>query len=221
MKIYLTTLFLSQILLLGFSQEIVVEGKISAFNKFPLPNIEVLAKKSKNKIITDENGNFRIEIKKKDVLKINNPLFHSFEEKVTGETGKLNINLIFEENDKNIREAISKGYFSEEELDYALTNLAKENNIYGLFNNVYEAIKYAIPEASMVESQSGTVGFILRGTNSIKGSNLAMYVVNQNIVGDVSFINTTDICKIYKLPTSQSAMYGSRAGNGVICIETF
>ena len=214
-------LTLLQISTPGFSQNVVLKGKVTAFNKYPLENILVSAKKSKAKVSTNEKGFFQIEIERKDVLKINNSVFNSFEEKVTDKSGLMNINLIFEENDNNIKEAINEGYFTEEDLEYALLNLAKENNKYAHFIDVYEAVRFAIPEASVAESSDGTVGFILRGTNSLKGSNLAIYVVNNNVVGDIKFLNPAEIRKIWKLPTSQSAMYGSRAGNGVICIETF
>lgn len=216
----ITLLIFLQTSFLGFAQTITVEGKITAFNKYPLANIEVKAKKSKAISTTNTNGIFSIEIKKKDVLSIRNPLFHLYEEKVSEKTGVLSINLFFDENDENVKKAIEKGYFTEADLNYALENMGRENNIFSLFNDVYEAIKYAIPEASMVE-KNGSVGFILRGTNSIHGSNKAIYVVNKNVVGDISYIIPSEIRKIWKLPTSQSAMYGSRAGNGVICIETF
>lgn len=217
----ITIVILLQISLLGFSQTKVLEGQVTAFNKYTLPNIELVAKKSKAKTTTDENGYFKIEIKKKDVIKINNSMFYSFEEKVTDKTKFLEVNLLFEENENNIEKAINKGYFTKEDLDYALVNLAKENNIYALFTDVYEAIKTAIPEASMVETTGGHRAFILRGITSISGNNYAIYVVNGSVTNNISYLPPAEIKRIWKLPNSQSAMYGSQAANGVICIETF
>jgi len=218
----LTVLFvLFQLSLFVVGQTKVVEGKVTAFNKYPLENIDVVAKKSKAKAITDQNGFFKIEVKGKDILVIKNPLFSAYEAKILKNTSNLEINLIFIANDKNDRHAVEKGFFTRDDLDFALKNLNRENNIYSLYNDVYEAIKYTIPEAQMVESETGIPYFILRGKNSIQGKNSALYVVNNNVVGDISYIVTADIKKIWKLSNSKTAMYGSRAGNGVICIETY
>lgn len=205
---------------LSFGQ-VSIKGKVTAFNKYPLSDINIRAKKSKAETVTAEDGSFQIDIKKKDVLKIQNSLFHTFELKVNQKTPFLKVNLIFEENDQNIKSAVESGYFSQKDLEYALKYLVRENNVYSLFTDVYEAIKYAIPEASMVEKSNGSVGFILRGINSLQGNNNALFVVNQNVVGEIGYIVPSEIKRIWKLPTSQTAMYGSRAGNGVICIETY
>lgn len=53
------------------------------------------------------------------------------------------------------------------------------------------------------------------------GSNAALMVVDGVIVEDVSFISPQQIVSISKLPNSQASLYGARAGNGVILIETW
>lgn len=218
----LATIFiLLQVSLIGFSQTRLIEGNVIAFNKYPLKNIEISAKKSKAKTTTDANGHFSIEVKEKDIVKIKNSLFQSFEAKISEDLESLNINLIYNESDRNNSKAIDNGYFTNEDLNFALENLFKENNVFSLYIDVYEAIKYAIPEASMVETAGGGKAFILRGKNSLTGNNYAIYLVNQVLTGNVRYIVPSEIRKIFKLPNAQSAMYGSSAGNGVICIETY
>jgi hypothetical protein len=170
---------------------------------------------------TDASGHFSIEIKNKDAIRIKNSLFHSYEEKISANIDSLTINLVFNETDKNIGKAIDGGYFTKEDLDYALENLYKENNLYSLYTYVYDAIKYAVPEASMVESAGGGRAFILWGKTSITGNNNAQYLVNKTITGNINYIVPSEIKKIYKFSNSQAALYGSRAANGVICIETY
>lgn len=218
-KILFIILLLSPII--GISQNRIVEGKIIAFSKHPIKNITVIAKKSKSKSTTDKNGVFRIEVKRKDVIKIKNPLFLMYEKRISKNTDFIEINLIFDETDKNISQAIDEGYFTKDNLEYALRNLYRENNVYNLFTDVYEAIKYAIPEATLVENTNGGKAFILRGINSLKGNNNALYLVNQNLMSDISFIPPSEIRRIRKLSNSEAAIYGSRARNGVISIETY
>lgn len=206
---------------LAQSQNKIVEGQILAFNKYPLENIEISARKSKEKTTTDENGVFAIKVKEKDLIKINDPLFDKYEKKVGSETDPMKINLIFKESEKNIDEAIDNGYFEEEDLTYALRYLNRQNNAYALFSNVYEAIETAIPEARKAEKPDGSIGFIMRGVRSIDGDNSALIIVNNNIIEDISYIAPAEIKSINKLSNSQAALFGSRGGNGVISIITY
>jgi len=45
-----------------------ISGAVTAFNKFPLKNVVVTAKKSRNEVLTDDDGKFEIIINKKDML---------------------------------------------------------------------------------------------------------------------------------------------------------
>lgn len=214
-----TALFTAPVI--GFSQSRIIKGKVVAFNKFPIENITLTAKKSKAVVNTDMDGVFSIEVKKKDVIQIKNPLFMRHELKITASENTLQINLIFKESDQNVSKAIEEGYFKRDDLNYAMENLARENNVFGRFVSVYDAIKFAIPEASMVDGGGGSSAFVLRGSNSLTGNNHAIYLVNQNTTTDISFITPSEIRKIYKLSNSQAALYGSLAANGIICIELY
>lgn len=205
----------------GQAQNRLIEGKIFAFNNYPLENIQVTTKKSDESVVTDENGQFAIEVKKKDFIMIDNPLFMNYEEKITNKTKSININLIVKESDKNIKKAIEDGIIKEKELDYALKYLNRENNAYALFSDVFEAIEYAIPESSRVEKGNGNYGFVLRGVRSISGDNSALTLVNNSIIEDISCIAPAEIKSIDKLSNSQSALFGTRGANGVISIITY
>jgi len=218
-KLFFALLFLTP--LIGFCQTRTISGKIVAFNKYPIENITVIAKKSKAVANTDTDGSFFIEVKKNDIIQIKNPLFMRYETKISESANMLEINLIFNHSDQNVSKAIEQGYFNRDDLYYAMENLAQENNVFGRFSNVYEAIKFAVPEAAMVDGSGGKSAFVLRGTNSLTGNNHAIYLVNQSITNDISFITPSEIRKIYKLSNSQAAMYGSMASNGVICIDLY
>jgi TonB-linked SusC/RagA family outer membrane protein len=66
----------------------------------------------------------------------------------------------------------------------------------------------------------GTVQVRVRGTNSLKGSNEPLWVIN-GFPGDINMINTEDIESIEVLKdASATAIYGSRGANGVIIVTT-
>lgn len=206
---------------LGYSQNRVIEGYVISFKTYPIKNIKVTAKKSKEVITTDENGFFRIEVEKGDVIRIKDPVFLNHQMKVSDDIDNMNINLIFEDSEKNIEKAVQKGYFKEEDLLYALENLYRKNNIYSHFADVYDAIKYAVPQAQSVEITTGEKAFVLRGINSLTGNNFALYLLNNKLIQDVSFIDPMEIKKIRALSNTQAALYGSRAAAGIISIETY
>ena len=80
---------------IGESQEMELRGTLLAFNKYPLKNVKVLAKKAKSEVMTDDQGHFVVAVKKGDQLIIEAKTFEKYIYRV-GETDKpVKINLIF------------------------------------------------------------------------------------------------------------------------------
>lgn len=66
----------------------------------------------------------------------------------------------------------------------------------------------------------GTVQIRIRGTNSLKGDNEPLYIID-GFPGDINMINTSDVESIEVLKdASATAIYGSRGANGVIVVTT-
>jgi len=205
--------------LLGFSQTRKISGTVLSFNKYPLKNITVNAKKAKAEVLTDEEGKFEIDVKKNDVIRINEPVFVEYSQKIKEEDQELKINLIFENNERNINRAEEAGYMTREDLEYGLEHLYMENNIFNNFVDVFDAIEYVLPEVTII-NENGRRGVLIRGYKSMEGSNTALTVVNGVIVDDISYINPVNIISISRLSPAATALYGARGGNGVISIET-
>ncbi len=206
--------------LMGFGQTRKISGTVTSFKQYPVKGITIKAKKAKTETKTNEKGEFVIEVKKKDVIKISESVFQDYTMKITDDIQSLDINLIFDNTGRNYEIATEAGYLSKENLEYALTNLSEANNPYANFVNVFDAIKYALPETTLIV-ENGNRAVQFRGAKSVYGSNAALMVVDGVIVEDVSFINPPEIKSIAKLPPSQASLYGARAGNGVIVIETW
>lgn len=220
-RIVHTLIFFSFLIfpILCSSQTRKISGTVLSFNKYPVKGVTVKAKKAKTIAITNEAGQFELEVKTKDVLRIKESVFVEYNQKITEEMQSLKINLLFDNKGKNIEIAADAGYLSREDLEYAVENLYLENNIYAKFTDVFDAIKYALPETSIIV-EGGQRAIQFRGAKSIYGSNAALLLVDGVIVEDVSFINPPQIVSISKLSTSQASLYGARAANGVILIET-
>ena len=153
------------------------------------------------------------------MILIKESTFLKYQKPISVTDNDLKINLIFVNTKKNVEKASSYGYLDRKDLEYGVEYLDQENSAFSHFIDVYEAVKYAVPEARMVEENGKTI-FILRGKTSFVGSNAAIYEVNGVLTEDISYINTEEIISISKLGNQGAAMYGSRAGNGIISIQT-
>ncbi len=219
MKKFSLMLSLLLVSLLGKTQSREISGTISAFNKFPLNNVKVIAKKSKDEAITDVKGYFKIAVKKNDVLIIETKTFESYRHPVKGSVNSVKINLIYRDRQRNKEIATEAGYIKRDDLEFGIENLVAENNAFSNFTNVYDAIKYALPATTII-TENGEKKIQIRGPKTILGSNAALTIVDGVIIEDISFIIPSDIISIKQLSSASTSLYGARGGNGVIVITT-
>lgn len=91
---------------------------------------------------------------------------------------------------------------------------------YSTYTNIYEAITDAVPEAQRVFLDNRRSVFVLRGITSISGRNYARFAVNGLLVDNIDHIVLDRVTRIYKMPKTQLATFGSQAAGGIICIST-
>lgn len=211
-------------LLISFStlaQTKVVSGVLTAFNKYPVANVEVKAKKSKSSVLTDSTGLFQLVCNDKDVIQIKAEGFKSVNRTVSKnyKDETLKINLVFMDSKKNREKAVSKGYIKQEDLTFAVSNLQQENNEYCNFSNIYELMKGRFPGVH-VDGTSGSYVVTIRENHSVNASNEALFVVDGTPGANVSDIHPCEISSISVIKGGMAAAYGTRGSNGVILIET-
>ena len=201
------------------AQDRVVYGKLTAFNRYPLENIEVVAKKSKVAVKTDSMGMFAIVCMEKDVVKIKSKAFTTVSRKVGPETDTLHINLVFMNSESNREMLIAYGHISEEELNYAMSHFQHENNDFCNYESIFELIRGKLPGVE-VSTDFGGGAIYVRGSTSISSGTEALLVVDGMMTEDISWIHPCDVKKLDVIKDSQAAIYGSRGANGVVIIET-
>lgn len=202
------------------SQTRVIRGELTAFNKFPVANVEVTAKKAKTSVTTNDAGEFQIVCKEKDVIIIKSEVFTSMNKRIGSKDEYLNLNLIFRDTPSNREVATGMGYLKEDQLTYALANLESENNDFCNYTDVMSLIRGKFSGVEVSNNGPGGVGVFIRGSKTLEGSNEAIYVVDGMEVVDISFVVPCDMTSINILKDGAAAMYGSRAANGVVVIET-
>ena len=85
----------------SIAQTRVVKGKITTFNKYPVQNVEIAAKKAKSTVLTDSLGQFEIVCNEKDVIQIKAKVFQALNKKVKADDEYISANLIFRDTPQN------------------------------------------------------------------------------------------------------------------------
>lgn len=219
MKLYIIFFFILVFSLNTLSQERSISGKITAFNTYELKGVEVSAKKAKTMVLSDESGNFQINCNSKDAIKIEAKGFQTQVIKLV-EDNILKINLIYIDNNSAFKSAVEGGYISETDLEYALANLMQENNDYSRYQSIFEIIQAVSPLAKIIEN-NGILRIYLtsKGPNSLDAGSQALIVLDGMITENIASVQPVQVASVRVLTGTETSMYGTRGGNGVIEIE--
>lgn len=199
------------------AQTTVVNGKLTAYNSFPVMNVEISSKKAKATTISDSLGNFSLVCMEKDVVLIKPKVFRPINRKVNKETDSLKINLVFIDSKKNRELAVNSGFITETNLNYAVSNLEAENNDYCKYTDIYALLR--AEGSSITISDNGRIT-ILGGNTSFSGSDQALIIVDGQPNQMIDWIMPCTVRSIDILKGSDAAIYGTRGGNGVLVITT-
>lgn len=188
-----------------FSKDIVLNGKITTFNKCPLNKVSVQVKGDQKEVFTDNEGNFHIVCNDDDKLLFHAKGFYSKKISMKNLDGEMpiTVNLKLKKGEKNYELATVYGHISEETLsrDILLVNPKLD---YGAYTNITEIL-----------NEKATL-------NSGRFPNNPLYIVDGFEV-DASYfksIPTTDIESIAVLQNTASARYGVKGYEGVIEVVT-
>jgi len=191
-----------------FAQPITVNGNLTAYNTFPLQNIEVISKKSKSIVKSDSLGQFSIKCYMSDIIKIKSKGFRPVTRKVEYDTESLSINLVFINSKKNREAVIANGNISESDLFYAIEHLEQENNDFCQYSDILELIRDLYP--TDLEVRGDRVYFI--GENK----EVWFYVDDYTRSNNYLFIEP---CSIKSIRLRNSKYYSSGGWRGIV-IET-
>jgi TonB-dependent SusC/RagA subfamily outer membrane receptor len=200
------------------AQNRVVYGKLTAYNTFPIMNVEVKSKKAKATTMSDSLGVFSIVCQEKDVIQIKPKVFEPVNQKVTmDDTDTLHINLVFIDTRKNREIAVNSGFMTETNLNYAVAHLEEENNDYCKYSDIYSLLRAV--GSGITVSNSGVIT-IRGGNTSFSGMDQALIVVDGQPTTNIDWIQPCIVRSVDVLKDSDAGIYGSRGGNGVIVITT-
>lgn len=210
-----------------------VSGKVLDETNLPLPGANVSVKDTRIGTVTDADGNFLLKVSENAVLVISYLGYES--QHFTIVKGKTKINCKLLPDAETLNEVVVVGYGSmkKKDLTGSVSNITAKDFNKGLTNSPAQLLNGKLPGVQIVSgggSPSSGSTIRIRGGASLNASNDPLIIVDGvplergNIVGTgdlLSLINPNDIESMSVLKdASSTAIYGSRASNGVIMITT-
>ncbi|KAA6326739.1 TonB-dependent receptor SusC [termite gut metagenome] len=200
-----------------------VMGTITDPNGEPIIGANVVEKGTANGVITDFDGNFTLNVPGNTLLTISYIGYNS-QEVTVGNRVSLQITLL--ESSLGLDEVVVIGYGTvrKRDLTGSVSQINSDKFERVPATNIMQAVQGRLPGLSITPT-SGRPGagsnILIHGVQSINGTNAPIFVVDGSITEGVNNINPQDIETFTVLKDASAvAIYGSRAANGVIVINT-
>lgn len=222
-RIMKRVLFSSALLLvstLTFAQS-KVSGTVKDANGEPLIGVSVLEVGTQNGAVTDMYGNYKLNVKPGAKLKISYIGF-------TPQTVKAGSNsqIVLQEDNTALNEVVVVGYgtMRRKDVTSSITTVKAEDLNQGVFTDPGQMLQGKVPGlvVSSTADPNGSPTITLRGASTLRTGAMSPYYVVDGIPGvDISIVSPEDIESIDVLrDATATAIYGSKAANGVIIITT-
>lgn len=216
-----------------------INGKVVNIKKEPLTGVTIAIKGSNKGVITDENGNFTIKITKgaKTILRFSFIGMKTREIEVSDNSNFLNI--VLQQISSEIDEVVVTGIYRRKKESFtgsASTYTIKDLKSVGSIN-ILQSLKTLDPTFAMIDSKrwgsdpNRLPNIEIRGTTSIAGlqtefgedPNRPLFILDgvETSLQTIVNLNMDRVANITVLKDAAStAIYGSKAANGVIVVET-
>lgn len=198
-----------------------VSGTVKDANGEPLIGVSVLEVGTQNGAVTDMYGNYKLNVKPGAKLKISYIGF-------TPQTVKAGSNsqIVLQEDNTALNEVVVVGYgtMRRKDVTSSITTVKAEELNQGVFTDPGQMLQGKVPGlvVSSTADPNGSPTITLRGASTLRTGAMSPYYVVDGIPGvDISIVSPEDIESIDVLrDATATAIYGSKAANGVIIITT-
>lgn len=211
---------------IGAHAQSVVTGSVKDGSGEPIIGATIMEKGTSNGGVTDLDGNFSIKVGDHATLVVS---YVGYERQEVPVAGKSTVNTVLTESDRTIDEVVVVGYgaIAKRSVSTAISTV-KGDRIAGMpTSNVAQSLVGMSSGITLqqVNGEPGAAPAIrIRGAGSINSGNDPLYVIDGYPTTDSELFNSispTDIDDIQILKdAASSAIYGSKAGNGVIIVTT-
>jgi TonB-linked SusC/RagA family outer membrane protein len=224
-------LFLMLVFSAAVNAQTTVSGTVSDSNG-PIPGVNIIVKGTKNTAVSNFDGGYTIQAPANSVLSFS---FIGYKVKDVPVLNKTTINVTLEENLTDLKEVVVVGYGTMKRTDLtgAISSISSKAVKESVATTIDQVLQGRVA-GLQIQQNSGAPGSStsarIRGISSLNGSNEPIYVIDGVIIdgtsssvnfNPLSSINPNDVETVDVLKdASATAIYGSRAANGVIIITT-
>lgn len=210
--------------LAGFSQSTVRGTVTDSKNGTPLQGVTIKAKGERNSTVTNADGTFELKVDKAKSVEISSVGYNSQSVAI----GDGNVTVKMDLDNKGLAEVVVTGYSTKSKRANAgSVSTVSIDDIRTQPIASFDQLLQGQAPGINVKTGSGQPGrsadIVIRGKGSVNGSNSPLFIVDGVEVrgGDFSTMNQSDFESVTILKDAAStAIYGSRAGGGVIVVTT-
>jgi TonB-linked SusC/RagA family outer membrane protein len=208
--------------LTAFGQRTITGTVVSEEDNEPLIGATIQIKGGATGTVTDLDGAFSVQANTNDTLVFSYVGFIPQEVPVGA---KNTIDVVLRPDAFNMEEVVVVGYGTQRERDLisAVSTLESDDIIKTPTPQAMQSLQGKVAGVQIVSNGApgGAPTVRIRGVGSFEGAGAPLYVVDGMFVDDISFLNPSDIESLSVLKdASSAAIYGVRAGNGVVLITT-
>ena len=201
-----------------------ITGTIKNQQGQPLAGASITEKGTNNSTVTNEDGSFSINVSRKNAVLVVS--YVGYQTSEISVAGKSTLPIVLQPANASMDEIVVIGYGAvrKKDLTGSVVSIKGDELKEVPTANVLEAAQGKIAGADIVRSsgQAGAgVSIQIRGVRSVAGSSSPLVIVDGVQYQSIQDINPNDIQSMEILKdASATAIYGSRAANGVILITT-
>lgn len=212
--------------LLVQQQKKTITGKVVDINGEPIIGANIIEVGTTNGTVTDIDGNFSLDVAEDAVIRIS---YIGYVDQQINTEGKTNFNIVLQEDIKALEEVVVVGYGGVERRDLtaAVSKVSSKDFLQGAVNNPMQMIDGKIAGVTISNfaasdpNRNPMDNLQVRGVASLEAGNAPLVVIDGMPGGDLRNLSNQDIESITVLKDgSAAAIYGSRAANGVIIVQT-
>lgn len=206
---------------LAFAQN-KVTGTVTDKAGEPLIGVNVLESGTSNGCITDIDGKYSLNVEKGKTLIFSFIGYSKQEVKVTQNA----MNVTMNEDTELLDEVVVIGYgsISRKDVTSSISTVKSKDLNVGAYTDPGQLLQGKVPGLVIVQNSDpngGVNSLTLRGASTLNGSTSPLYVVDGIPGVNLNLISPNDIKSIDVLrDASATAIYGSKAANGVIMVTT-
>lgn len=204
-------------------QNLTLTGKVTNDQGEPIPGATIVVQGTTNGTITDADGVYSLSNVPPSGIVVFSFVGMKSQEQAVNSRTVINVKMV--EESIGIEEVVAIGYgtMKKSDLTGSIGSVKSENLVAKGSTSVMEGLQGQVAGVNIqqISSRAGD-GFNIqiRGKSSMQGGE-PLYVIDGVVCDNMNFLNPMDIEKIDVLKdASSTAIYGSRATNGVLMITT-